>query len=67
MRYEYDLVGRQVRSRSMEAGERLVLTACDGKPAYAWDSRNHRFRTVHDALRRPTETTSCATARIRRC
>ena len=39
----------------MEAGERWMLNDVAGKPLYAWDSRDHRFRTAYDPLRRPTD------------
>jgi hypothetical protein len=39
----------------MEAGERWTLNDVAGKPVYAWDSRDHIFRTTYDALRRPME------------
>ena len=32
-----------------------MLNDVAGKPLYAWDSRNHRFRTAFDPLRRPTD------------
>ena len=34
-------------------GQRWMLTDVAGKPIYAWDSRDHRFRTAYDLLRRP--------------
>jgi RHS repeat-associated protein len=55
MRYDYDLLGTRARQRSMEAGERRILTDVVGKPAYGWDSRNHRVQTAYDGLRRPTD------------
>ncbi|MHC1764911.1 MAG: SpvB/TcaC N-terminal domain-containing protein [Verrucomicrobiia bacterium] len=55
MRYDYDMLGNRVHQASMEAGERWMLNDVAGKPLYAWDSRNHRFRTAYDALRRPTD------------
>jgi RHS repeat-associated protein len=55
MRYDYDLLGMQIHSASMEAGERWMLNDVAGKPMYGWDSRNHRLRTTYDELRRPTE------------
>ncbi len=55
MRYDYDLLGYRVRQASMEAGERWMLNDVAGKPLYAWDSRDHRFRTAYDPLRRPTD------------
>ncbi len=55
MRYEYDMLGNQVRQDSMEAGTRWGLTNVAGNPIYRWDSRNHRLRTTYDELQRPTE------------
>ncbi len=54
MRYDYDMLGSQVRQASMEAGERWTLNDVTGQPVYGWDSRAHRFRTTYDQLRRPT-------------
>jgi RHS repeat-associated protein len=55
MRYDYDMLGNRIHQASMEAGERWMLNDVVGKPLYAWDNRNHRFRSVYDALRRPTD------------
>lgn len=55
MRYDYDMLGTRVHQASMEAGERWMLNDVAGNPLYAWDSRNHRFRSAYDALRRPTD------------
>ncbi|HEU4854670.1 MAG TPA: SpvB/TcaC N-terminal domain-containing protein [Nitrosospira sp.] len=64
MRYDYDIAGpaedeetaqARIHQASMEAGERWVLNDVAGNPIYAWDSRNHRFHTVYDPLRRPTD------------
>ncbi len=55
MRYDYDLLGNRIHQASMEAGERWMLNDVAGKPLYAWDSRDHRFRTAYDQLRRPTD------------
>ena len=55
MRYDYDMLGTQIHQISMEAGERWMLNDVAGQPIYAWDSRDHRFHTTYDALRRPTE------------
>ena len=55
MRYDYDMLGNRVHQASMEAGERWMLNDVAGKPLYAWDSRNHQFRTAYDPLRRPTD------------
>jgi RHS repeat-associated protein len=55
MRYDYDLVGNQIRSASMDAGERWTLNNVAGRPIYRWDSRDHRLRTAYDLWGRPTE------------
>lgn len=55
MRYDYDLLGNRIYQASMEAGERWMLNDVTGKPLYAWDSRDHQFRTAYDPLRRPTD------------
>jgi RHS repeat-associated protein len=55
MRYDYDMLGNPIHQASMEAGERWMLNDVAGKSLYAWDSRDLRFRTAYDALRRPTD------------
>jgi RHS repeat-associated protein len=55
MRYDYDMLGNRAHQASMEAGERWMLNDVAGKPLYAWDSRDHQFRTAYDQLRRPTD------------
>ncbi len=55
MRYDYDMLGNRVHQASMEAGERWMLNDVAGRPLYGWDSRDHRFRTTYDPLRRPTD------------
>lgn len=50
----YDLAGRQLYQRSMDAGERWTLPDVAGNPLYSWDSRGQRLRHHYDALRRPT-------------
>ena len=55
MRYDYDMLGNRIHQASMEAGERWMLNDVTGKPLYAWDSRDHQFRTGYDQLRRPIE------------
>jgi hypothetical protein len=52
MRYDYDMLGNQIHSDSMEAGERWILTDVAGQPIRAWDSRGHAFRSEYDVLRR---------------
>lgn len=56
MRYDYDMIGHLIHQASMEGGERWILGDVAGKPLYAWDSQEHRFRTTYDQLRRPTHT-----------
>jgi RHS repeat-associated protein len=56
MRYDYDMLGTRIHQVSMEAGERWMLNDVAGNPLYAWDSRDHQFRTAYDRLRRPVET-----------
>jgi RHS repeat-associated protein len=53
MRYDFDMLGNQTHSTSMDAGERWMLNDVAGKPIRAWDSRGHEFRTEYDELRRP--------------
>ena len=48
MRYDYDMLGNRIHQASMEAGERWMLNDVAGKPLYAWDSRDHQFRTAYD-------------------
>jgi RHS repeat-associated protein len=55
MLYDYDILSTQIHQSSMEAGERWMLNDVLGKPIRAWDSRDHRFRTVYDQLRRSVE------------
>jgi RHS repeat-associated protein len=54
MRYDYDLLGNQIHSSSMEAGERWTLNDVIGALIRAWGSRGHVFRTEYDELRRHT-------------
>jgi len=55
IRYDYDMLSNRIHQVSMEAGERWMLNNVAAKPLYAWDSRDHRFRTAYDRLRRPTD------------
>lgn len=54
MVYDYDLLGHQIRQRSMDAGDRWMLDNVAGKPIRKWDSLNRLFSTRYDALQRPT-------------
>ncbi|HEB92097.1 MAG TPA: toxin [Gammaproteobacteria bacterium] len=53
MRYDYDMLGNQIRSTSMDTGERWMLNDIAGRPIRAWDTRGHEFRTEYDQLQRP--------------
>lgn len=50
----YDIAGNLLFQHSMDGGDRWMLVDAAGKPFYAWDDRNHRFRTEYDELHRPT-------------
>lgn len=54
MQYSYDILGRRILSQSMDAGNRWILQAVDGKPLCIWDSRDQRIRAQYDSLRRQT-------------
>ena len=54
-RYKYNLVGERIYEKSMDSGEGWSLRDVAGNIILSWNSRDHRFRTVYDALRRPTE------------
>jgi RHS repeat-associated protein len=54
-RFDYDMLGNQVRKRSIEAGDRRTLLSVAGKAAYTWDGLDRRIHLVYDALRRPVE------------
>jgi RHS repeat-associated protein len=55
MDYDYDMLGTQIHSASMEAGERWMLNNVAGNPIRAWDSRGFMRRMTYDELRRPTQ------------
>jgi RHS repeat-associated protein len=61
----FDLLGHNLYSYSMDAGDRWMLNNVAGKPLRAWNDRETRYdvptppkghvmRTVYDALQRPT-------------
>ncbi|WP_344594922.1 SpvB/TcaC N-terminal domain-containing protein [Actinomadura vinacea] len=52
-RFEYAVLGARIGRFSMEAGELRTLPDAAGNPCLVWDG-DRRFRTVYDALRRPT-------------
>ena len=53
MRDDYDMLGNQIHSASMEAGERWMLNDVMGKPIHTWNSRGYHFTIEYDPLRRP--------------
>jgi RHS repeat-associated protein len=54
MRYDYDLLKKEIHHAGMESGERWTLNDAAAKPIRGWDSRGHNLRTEYDALRRAT-------------
>ncbi len=55
MEYAYDMLGNTVYQKSMDAGERWLLTGCMGKPMYTWDSKDQQFHITYDAIHRPLQ------------
>jgi RHS repeat-associated protein len=53
VRYDYDMLGTQLRQHSMEAGERWVLNDATGQTLRTWNSRGYAFRVEYDELHRP--------------
>jgi hypothetical protein len=49
----FDLLGHNLYSYSMDAGERWMLNNVAGKPIRGWDSRGFVRRLTYDALQRP--------------
>ena len=49
----FDLLGHNLYSYSMDAGDRWTLNNVAGKPIRAWDSRGFTRRFTYDALQRP--------------
>ncbi|MCX4539401.1 SpvB/TcaC N-terminal domain-containing protein [Streptomyces sp. NBC_01565] len=58
----FDMLGRAVRVRGADTGERRALPDVLGKPVRAWDARGVSLRWSHDALRRPTHSYAAAPA-----
>jgi RHS repeat-associated protein len=55
--YDYDMLGNQAHSLSMDAGERWVFNDCTGHSLYTFDSKVQVFHTLYDAIRRPIQST----------
>lgn len=53
LRTSFDLLGRKLRSESLDAGTAWQLPDALGLPIRMWDARGHAFLMRHDALRRP--------------
>jgi YD repeat-containing protein len=53
MTYGYDLVGRRLFQRSMDSGDRWILSNTSDRPIRTWDSRGHMFAYEYDILQRP--------------
>jgi len=54
--YKYDMLGRTLVERSMDAGVRCTLLDSQGHPIHQWDARNIHTRYRYDANGRPIET-----------
>ena len=54
---DYDMLGNQAHSLSMDAGDRWLLNDCTGQALYAFDSKSQIFHTLYDAIRRPVQST----------
>jgi RHS repeat-associated protein len=54
-RYTVDLLGRQIRVASSDAGTRLLFTDCLGKPVRSVDPDGNRVEMFYDRLRRVVE------------
>jgi RHS repeat-associated protein len=52
---DFDMLGTIIHSASVDAGERWILNNAAGKPSRLWESRDHTFRTIYDALQRPMQ------------
>lgn len=54
--YRYDMLGRALYQRSMDAGESWMLPDALGQLIHTWDGRGVHQRTSFDRLGRPTHT-----------
>ncbi|MEN8250422.1 MAG: SpvB/TcaC N-terminal domain-containing protein, partial [Bacteroidota bacterium] len=55
MQYKYDMLGGQVYQKSMDAGQRWLLTNILENPLRTWDERDHELQYFYDILHRPTQ------------
>jgi len=51
----YGMLGQSLKVSSIDAGDRWQLHNALGQPMRSWDSRDQRFSTSYDALRRPLD------------
>lgn len=51
----YDVSGRLLYQRNMDAGERRTLANARNNAIRAWDSRGQTIRSTYDALQRPAD------------
>ncbi len=54
MQYKYDMLGNMVYQKSMDAGQRWLLTNILSKPLRTWDERDHEFQYFYDIAQRAT-------------
>jgi RHS repeat-associated protein len=54
MTYKYDMLGHLVYQKSMDAGQRWLLTNVVSNPLRTWDERSHEFQYFYDVAHRPT-------------
>jgi RHS repeat-associated protein len=55
VQFYHDMLGRRLRTNSMDSGERWEFYNAAGKALKTWDSRNHIVEISYDALLRVTE------------
>ncbi|PRQ06642.1 SpvB/TcaC N-terminal domain-containing protein [Enhygromyxa salina] len=51
----YGMLGQSLFVGSVDAGDRRHLLTALGQPMRSWDSRDQRFSTTYDTLRRPVD------------
>jgi RHS repeat-associated protein len=56
MRFDFDMLGRQIAQHGMDGGSRWTLSDVAGNPIRGWDMRGHMIRSSYDALHRPLAT-----------
>ena len=56
MRFDFDMLGRQIAQHGMDGGSRWTLSDVAGNPIRGWDMRGHTIRSDYDVLHRPLAT-----------